>query len=223
MSTAKALHSSRLHPQFAVALPIAFAIMASVAQPLTAASVTTPLTVVKQVVAQVLSIVNDKQMTPPFKQKKLRELGAANFDFNEMSRSALGRSWRSLNTDQRQRFVPLFTSFLEDAYLDKVQNYSGEEIQITKAHLTAPGYAQVSGRIVQQSSDSIGLGFSLKREGDAWKIYDIAVDNVSTLNSYRTQFQRIVGEKGFDELIRQIQDRDRELASTLGSPAGLGF
>lgn len=223
MSTAKGLHSSRLHPQFAVALSIAFAIIASVAQPLTAAGGTTPLTVVKQVVAQVLSIVNDKQMASPFKQKKLRELGAANFDFNEMSRSALGRSWRSLNTEQRQRFVPLFTSFLEDAYLDKVQNYSGDQIQINKARLTGRDYAQVSGRLVQQGSESIGLGFSLKRDGDAWKIYDIAVDNLSTLNSYRTQFQRIVGEKGFDELIRQIQDRDRELASTLGSPAGLGF
>jgi len=223
MSIAKGLHSSRPHPRFAVALPIAFAIIASVAQPLTAASVTAPLAVVKQVVAQVLSIVNDKQMAPPFKQKKLRELGAANFDFNEMSRSALGRSWRSLSTGQRQRFVPLFTSFLEDAYLDKVQNYSGEDIQITKARLTGQDYAQVSGRLVHQGSESIGLGFSLKLEGGTWKIYDIAVDNVSTLNSYRTQFQRIVSEKGFDELIRQIQDRDRELASTLGSPAGLGF
>ncbi len=223
MSAAKGLHSSRPRPQFAVALPIAFAIIASVAQPLIAAGGATPLAVVKQLVAQVLSIVNDKQMAQPFKQEKLRELGAANFDFNEMSRSALGRSWRSLSTDQRQRFVPLFTSFLEDAYLDKVQNYSGDEIRITKARLTGQDYAQVSGRLVRQGSESIGLGFSLKREGDAWKIYDIAVDNVSTLNSYRTQFQRIVGEKGFDELIRQIQDRDRELASTLGSPAGLGF
>jgi len=223
MSTAKGSHSSRLHSQFAVAASITFAIIASLAQPLTAAGGTTPLIVVKQVVAQVLTIVNDKQMAQPFKQKKLRELGAANFDFNEMSRSALGRSWRSLSTNQRQRFVPLFTSFLEDAYLDKVQNYSGDEIQITKARLTGQDYAQVSGRLVQQGSESIGLGFSLKLEGDAWKIYDIAVDNVSTLNSYRTQFQRIVSEKGFDELIRQIQDRDRELASTLGSPAGLGF
>lgn len=68
-------------------------------------------------------------MVQPDKQKKLRELGAANFDFNEMSRLAMGRSWRSLSADQRQRFVPVFTSFLEDAYLNKVQNYSGQEIQ----------------------------------------------------------------------------------------------
>jgi hypothetical protein len=80
-----------------------------VAQPLTAASGVAPLTLVKQLVAQVLSIVKDKQMVQPDKQKKLRELGAANFDFNEMSRLAMGKSWRSLSADQRQRFVPVFT------------------------------------------------------------------------------------------------------------------
>ena len=84
MSTAKGLHSSRLHPQFAVTLAIAFAIIALVAQPLTAASGAASLTLVKQLVAQVLSIVQDKQMDQPDKQKKLRELGAENFDFNEM-------------------------------------------------------------------------------------------------------------------------------------------
>jgi ABC-type transporter MlaC component len=130
MSTAKGLHSSRLHPQFAVELAIAFAIIAFVAQSLTAASGVAPLTLVKQLVAQLLSIVKDKQMAQPDKQKKLRELGAANFDFNEMSRLATGKSWRSLSADQRQRFVPVFTSFLEDAYLNKLQNYSGQEIPV---------------------------------------------------------------------------------------------
>ena len=67
------------------------------------------------------------------------------------------------------------------------------------------------------------MGFSLKREGGVWKIYDVAVDNVSTLDSYRTEFQRIIGEEGFDELMTQIQRRDRELASTLGSPTGPPF
>ena len=92
MSTAKGLHSSRLHPQFAVALAIAFAIMAFVTQLLPAASDVAPLTLVKQLVTQVLSIVKDKQMAQRDKQKKLRELGAANFDFNEMSRLAMGKS-----------------------------------------------------------------------------------------------------------------------------------
>ena len=161
MSTAKGLPSGRLHPQFAVALVIAIAIIALVAQPLTAASGVAPLTLVKQLVAQVLSIVNDRQMAQPDKQMKLRELGAANFDFDEMSRLAMGRSWRSLSADQRKRFVPAFTSFLEDAYLNKVQNYSEQEIQITKAYVTDKDYAQVSGYIAQQGSEPIGLGFSL--------------------------------------------------------------
>jgi hypothetical protein len=46
---------------------------------------------------------------------------------------------------------------------------------------------------------------------------------VSTLDSYRTEFQRIMGEGGFDDRMTQIERRDRELASTLGSPTGLPF
>ncbi len=104
MGTADRFHSSRLHLQFAIALALAFAIIAFVAQPLTiAASGVAPLTLVKQLVAQVLSIVKDKQMTQPDKQTKLRELGAANFDFDEMSRLAMGKSWRSLSADQRSK------------------------------------------------------------------------------------------------------------------------
>jgi len=220
MSTVEGLYSGR---QLIVAMVIAFVIAASVARPATADSGIAPLDIVKQVVAQVLSIANDKQMAQADKQKKLRELGAANLDFNEMSRLAMGKSWRSLSADQRRRFVPVFSSFLEDAYLNKVQNYSDQEIQITKARLSEQNYAQVSGRIVQQGPDPIGLGFSLKREGSAWKIYDIAVDNVSTLGSYRVEFQRILSDKGFDELMKQIQERDRELAATLGSPSSLPF
>jgi phospholipid transport system substrate-binding protein len=224
MSTVERSHSSRPHLQFAIALALAFAIITFVAQPLTiAASGVAPLTLVKQLVAQVLSTVKDKQMTQPDKQTKLHELGAANFDFDEMSRLAMGKSWRSLSADQRKRFVPVFTSFLEDAYLNKVQNYSGQEIQIIKAYVADMDYAQVSGGIEQQGSEPIGLSFSLKRESGAWKIYDVAVDNVSTLDSYRSEFQRIMGEKGFDELMTQIRRRDRELASTLGSPTGLPF
>src|ERR1700691_1620985 len=177
MNTVERLHSRRLHPQFANALTLAFAIMASGAQPLTAANGVAPMTLVKQLVAQVLSIVKDKQVAQPDKQTKLRGLGTANFDFAEMSRLAMGKSWRSLSADQRKRFIPVFTSFLEDAYLNKVQNYSGQEIQITSAHVSDKDYAQVSGHIVQQGSEPIELGFSLKREGGAWKIYDVAVEN----------------------------------------------
>lgn len=220
MSTIKGLYSAR---QLVVAMVIAFFIVASVARPASAASAIAPLNVVKQLVARVLGIVNDKQMAQPDKQKQLRELGTANLDFNEMSRLAMGRAWRSLSGDQRRRFVPVFSSFLEDAYLNKVQNYSDQGIQIIRAHLSEQNYAQVSGRIVQQGSDPIGLGFSLKRENGAWKIYDIAVDNVSTLHGYRVEFQRILSHGGFDELMKQIQDRDRELAMTLGSPSGLPF
>ncbi|HTW89517.1 MAG TPA: ABC transporter substrate-binding protein [Candidatus Binataceae bacterium] len=187
------------------------------------AATDTPLDTVKHLVTQVLAIVKDKQMAQPDKQKKLRELAAANLDFDQMSRMAMGSSWRSLSAEQQRQFVPVFSSFLEDSYINKVQNYSDQEIQITNSRMTEPNFAHVSGRVAQQGAEPIQLGFALKRESGAWKIYDIALDNVSTLHGYRVEFHRVLAQNGFDALMKQIQQRDRELASTLGSPTGLPF
>ena len=206
-----------------IAPAIALAIVAILARPLSVAGSETPLTLVKQLVAQVLAVVKDNRMAQAAKEKRLRELGAANFDFAEMSRLAMGHSWPSLSTDQHRRFVSAFTSFLEDAYLNKIQNYSNQNIQISGARMFGKERAQVNGRVAQPGVEPITLRFSLRRAGGAWKIYDVALDNVSTLGNYRTQFQRIMREKGFDELLAQIRQRDRELASTLGSPSGLPF
>jgi len=162
-------------------------------------------------------------MTQPEKQKKLRELAGANLDFDEMSREVMGSRWRALNAEQQKRFVPVFSSYLEDSYLNKVQNYSDQQIHITSGRETEKNYAEVRGRITQEGTEPIELGFALKRESGAWKIYDITLDNVSTLFGLRTEFRRVLKEKGFDGLMKQIEQRDRELASTLGNPTGLPF
>ena len=119
--------------------------------------------------------------------------------------------------------MPAFTSFLEDAYLNKIQNYSNQNIQINGEHLFGKEHAQVRGRVVQPGVETIVLSFSLRRAHGTWKIYDVALDNVSTLKNYSAQFQRIMRQKGFDGLLAEIHDRDRELASSLGSPTGLPF
>jgi hypothetical protein len=76
---------------------------------------------------------------------------------------------------------------------------------------------------VQQGSERSGRLFRSSAKVEAVRICDIAVDNVSALDSYRTEFQRIIGEKGFYELMTHIQRRDPELASTLGEPTHLPF
>jgi len=194
-----------------------FIVVVSAAKPLVAADEVPPLDVVKQLVKRVLTIVDDKQMKQADKQKKLRELGAANLDFDAMSRMVLGGSWRLLSEDQQKRFVTVFGSFLEDAYLNKVQNYSDQDIRIESTRMGGRNFARVNGRIVQHGAEPIQIGFALRRDKETWKIYDIALDEVSTLHSYRIEFQHILHEGGFDELMRQIERRDRELASTLGS------
>jgi hypothetical protein len=88
-----------------------------------------PMTTVKSTVGQVLEALQDKQMPSPQRQRKVLEIVAGHFDFTDMARSSLGYNWKKLSPDQQQQFVPLFTAFMEDAYINKVNDYSGQKVQ----------------------------------------------------------------------------------------------
>jgi hypothetical protein len=84
---------------------------------------------VKGTVGQVLEVLSDKQMSQELRQQKVIEIVAGRFDFTDMARSSLGYNWKKLSLAQQEQFVPLFTSFMEDAYLDKIDSYSGQKVQ----------------------------------------------------------------------------------------------
>src|SRR5580704_220558 len=84
-----------------------------------------PMATTKSFVDQALQILRDKNTPVIERRRQLKSVIEPRMDFTEMSRSALGYHWRSLTPDQRAQFSTLFTSFIEDAYLSKIQDYSG--------------------------------------------------------------------------------------------------
>src|ERR1700730_2771139 len=86
-----------------------------------------PTDVVKSLVTPALQILGDKATPLKERQDKLRKLVSSDvFDFTAMARSALGVHWRDLNDQQRQEFTQVFTAFLQDSYLSRIQDYSGQ-------------------------------------------------------------------------------------------------
>jgi len=83
-----------------------------------------PISLVKGTVGQVLEVLSDRQMSQELRQDKVIEIVAGRFDFTDMARSSLGYNWKKLSPAQQEQFVPLFTAFMEDAYLDKIDSYA---------------------------------------------------------------------------------------------------
>src|SRR5271154_7352555 len=174
------------------------------------------MTVTQTMVNHALEIMANKATPLQQRRRQLRQGVESNFDFTEMSRSALGYNWRSLTPDQRAKFTQLFTSFIEDAYLSKIQDYSGQQVQFQGETSLGQGYTQINTNIVQPGKNPIAVNYLLLQKDNGWKIYDVTVDAISIIANYRNQFNRVINEKGFDQLMADLQAKQQELASMLG-------
>lgn len=176
-----------------------------------------PMATVRGTVSQVLSILNDHQSSQAERSRRLIAVVAGHFDFADMARSSLGYHWRQLTPDQQQRFVQLFTAFMEDAYLNKIEGYSGQKIEFVGETSNGPGDYQVNSRVIQPNGEEpITVDYLLKRDSGAWKVYDVTVDNISITANYRNQFNRVINNQGFDALMKEMQSKQQELIASLG-------
>jgi phospholipid transport system substrate-binding protein len=150
------------------------------------------------------------------KRRELKPLMESRFDSTEMARSTLGYHWRSLTPEQRANFTQLFTAFIEAAYLDKVQDYGGQQVQFGQSRSLGQGYAEVDTRIAQAGKNPIPVTYLLEQSGSGWKVYDVQVDNISIIENYRNQFNRVINEQGFPKLMADLRAKQQQLASELG-------
>lgn len=176
-----------------------------------------PMAVTQTMVDHALQIMANKKAPIQQRRRQLREAIENEFDFTEMSRSALGYHWRTLSQNQRSQFTQLFTAFIEDAYLSKIQDYSDQQVQFQGQSPLGQGYTQINTAIVEPGKSPIAVNYLLLQKDTTWKIYDVTVDAISIIANYRNQFNRVINEKGFDQLMADLQAKQQELASLLGN------
>jgi phospholipid transport system substrate-binding protein len=176
---------------------------------------TGPMDTTRQFVDQALKILADKQTPVAQRSAQLRQLLEPNFDFTEMSRSALGYHWKQLSPTQRANFTEVFKSFIESAYSSKINEYSGQKVQFIKEASLGSGYAQVFTNIVQAGKSPIAVNYLLEQKDDGWKVYDVTVDNISIIANYRNQFNRVINENGFDKLLADLKSKEQQINASM--------
>jgi phospholipid transport system substrate-binding protein len=164
-----------------------------------------PAEQVKDTVNRVLSIVREH---PPSETEKLEAVISGRFDFEAMAKRSLGAHWRDLTPQQQKEFVTVFTKLLRQTYLDQIKAYNNQKVSITGERRDG-SYATVESRIVPQSGDSIDVNYRLHLIGDQWKVYDVVIENVSLVNNYRAQFNRVLVNGSYEELMRRMENREK--------------
>jgi phospholipid transport system substrate-binding protein len=198
----------------------------AVSAPPAAASANDPMGAVKGVVDQAIAVFRNQQLSPAQRMTQLRAIAEAHIDFASMARSAVGYHWNKLTADQQAQFVPLFTKFIEDVVLSRIQSYSVQKIQsqiettaitFTREQLDDPGDAQVySTVVVQDRPNPLKVNYMLRQADHQWKIYDITVDAISVIANYRNQFNRVINNEGYDKLVSILQQKTQTLSNSIG-------
>jgi phospholipid transport system substrate-binding protein len=171
---------------------------------------------IRAAVEKVVAILRDPYLKPDARknerQTKLRQAIEPNFDFEEMAKRSLGSHWQSRSPEEQARFVTLFTHLLEASYLDKIESYVGEKFLYLR-ETQEGGFVEVATKIIDQGEE-VAINYKLHSADGSWKIYDVLIENISLVNNYRSQLNRILATASFDELLTRLQEkRSKEFGS----------
>jgi phospholipid transport system substrate-binding protein len=175
-----------------------------------------PTEAVRGTITQVLQILEDPSLKEPAKLKPrrrmLEEVIASRFNYAEMSKRALAAYWPPLTEAQRAEFVELFKSFLSDRYAEKIEGYSGQQVGYLSERIEGT-YAEVRTEL-RSDKTTIPMDYRILLKEGRWHAYDIVVDGVSLVKNYRSQFQKIIRETSYEELVKKLRERTLPEART---------
>jgi len=191
------------------------AIAAGIALAATAAWAGPATDQVKTSVERVLKVVQDPELKKPQNTEKrrtqIREVARQLFDFSEMAKRALARHWAARTPEQRKRFIELFADLLENSYVSKIETYSGEKIVYLPEQADGDTVT-VRSKIVTERGTEIPIDYRMQKDGARWQVFDVAIEGVSLVANYRTQFNKIITQSSFDELVKKMEQKHLEVA-----------
>ncbi len=188
-------------------LSIMVAVLLAAAEP--GAMVASPTQTVQEAVQQVFagqdgSVV--KKVSTSERRADIRKVAENLFDFEEMSRRSLGPAWDTVSPAEKQEFIHLFTSLVANSYMGKIEQYTGEPIRYESEQVDGTE-ASVLSRVVTPKGAEIGIEYRLYRAENRWAVYDVRVDGISLVNSYKAQFNRLLQRGSFAELLKQLRQK----------------
>jgi len=152
----------------------------------------------------VIIVLEKKDIDQQVKKKEIVEIVTPMFNFSLMSKLTLGKKhWPVLTKDQKDKFTELFTKRLKDSYLDKMMLYTDEKIEY-KESVQVGKKVQIP-TILTSKDNKISMLYKLYKSKLSWKIYDIEIQGVSLISTYRSQFDEILRNKTVDDLLAKLE------------------
>jgi phospholipid transport system substrate-binding protein len=173
-----------------------------------------PTDQLKATVDRILAVVQDPALRQPGKaderRQKIRGIANEVFDWRETGKRALARHWQARSPQEREEFSKLFADLLERSYVGKIEAYNGEKILYEKETVDGDR-AEVRTKLVTKSGTPVAIDYEMQKASDRWRVYDVKIENVSLVGNYRSQFNRIIQQSGYADLVQRLKTKQEEL------------
>ena len=177
-----------------------------------------PIPMLQTTSDQILGVL--KQNKAKLKQNQsivfsaVKEYMVPHVDVDGMSRSVLGRqAWTKATANERAEFKQVFTQLVIRTYATPLAQYTSETVKFLPIRGSLDGqFVRVNSVINRPNGGAIPLSYSLVALGGQWKIYDLSVEGVSLLQSFRSQFSEVLRSSDMQTLIREMRQRSKAAA-----------
>lgn len=177
-----------------------------------AAATPDPTEQMRPFVKKVTDTLSDPELKTLSKKEQLQRLvtvAQERFDFREMSKRVLGQQWRQIDEKQQAEFERLFTKLLQNAYVDKIDEYAGQKVEFLQQRIK-DDRAEVQTMLVDKSK-SVPVSYIMLLRDQQWMTYDVVVEGVSLIRNYMEQFKEILRKDGYAGLVKQLEEKIVEI------------
>ncbi len=171
-----------------------------------------PQAVVQTGSEQVLKILNQYPQDTPARREQIRGVIDGYFDFQAIARLAMGPRWKSVPPEKQQEFTREFKKLLFNTYLRDIEKYAKQKITYN-SRLISSVYVVVKG-VPSDESDPVSLDYSLHLKEGNWTVYDVAVEGMSLVSNYRSQFDSVLANGSFDDLFRMLRQKTAQICGS---------
>lgn len=179
------------------------------------ADVTAPDVLIRQTADDVIAEVKKDKDMRNGNQKKLLSLVEArilpHFNFERMTRLAVGHPWRTAPEDQRKALVTEFRTLLVRTYTAAFTRFQDQKVDVKSpiANPKNPNEVTVNTQIIKPGSPPIDVAYVMEKKDDGWKVFDLTIEGASIVESYRGTFTEVTQQSGVEGLVKYLSDKNK--------------
>jgi phospholipid transport system substrate-binding protein len=157
----------------------------------------------------ILDILKKDNMDKAAKRSAMEVIIDERFDFRAMSQRTLATNWKKASDAEKQEFTDLFSQLIQSSYVGKLEAYTNETVEYVAEKVK--GRKALVETMIKTASADIPLNYKMYSKDGNWLVYDVIIEGVSLISNYRSSYQTIVKNEGFDGLMAKMKAKIKEL------------